>query len=51
MKLQQRFRWLGDLVDWLSVPPRWIVLIGVLIFIILLLAMPEGCWPNIEPEP
>jgi len=47
----ERFRWVFDAVDFLSVPPRWIVLVGILLFIILLLAMPEGCWPNIEPEP
>jgi len=41
---------LGDLIDFWSVPPRWLLIVGILVFVILMVIQPEGCWPNINPE-
>lgn len=51
MNLRQRFRWVSDLINYLSVPPRWIVIVAILLLIIIFLTVPEGRWPNIPYEP
>ena len=39
--MTRRFRWLIDLVNWFSVPPRWLGLIAVLIFFVILIYEPQ----------